>query len=63
MTRYTGWRRWAAGAAIDAVLMVSAGVAMAAPAEPTAAFAPHVPALLVLGIGMITASRFGRRRT
>lgn len=62
MTTYAGWRRLAACAMIDTVLIVSAGAAMAAPVGAAAAFAPHLPTLLVLGIGMVSASRFGRKR-
>src|ERR1019366_3071856 len=57
MTTNSGWRRLAVCATIDAILIVTIGAAMAA---PVAAFSPHVPALMMLGIGMVV-SRAGRK--
>ena len=60
MTTNSGWRRLAVCATIDAILIVTTGAAMAAPVTPVAAFSPHVPALMMLGIGMVV-SRAGRK--
>jgi hypothetical protein len=59
MTTQRGWRRLAVCATIDAILIVTAGTAMAAP--PVATVAPHVPTLLMLGVGMISFAGLGRK--
>jgi hypothetical protein len=60
MSKQIPWRKLALWTAIDAILIVTAGSAMAAPAASAATASMHVPALLMLGIGMVTAGRFGR---
>lgn len=61
MTNQTRWQRLALWTAIDAILIVTAGTAMAAPAGTDVASASlHVPALLMLGIGMVTIGRLRR---
>lgn len=54
MTKYVDWRRLVTFATVDALLVVAAGAAWAAPAAtPVAASAPALPALLLLGIGLV----------
>lgn len=60
MTKQARWRKIAVWTAIDAILVFSAGSAMAAPAAGGSMTSPHIPALLMLGVGMVTAGRLSR---
>lgn len=54
MIKLTGWRRLLTCATVDALLVVAAGAAWAAPAAaPVPASAPALPALLLLGVGLV----------
>jgi hypothetical protein len=55
MTTIIGWRRFLTFATIDALLIVTAGAAWAAPAAPASAPAPSLPLLLLLGVGLVSA--------
>lgn len=59
MTNFN-WRKLAVWTAIDAMLIVTAGSAMAATTAHAASSSLHLPGLLVLGVGMVTAGRFSR---
>jgi hypothetical protein len=56
MTELMGWRRWLTCATIDALLVCAATAAWAAPASHTPAYAPALPTLLVVGVGLFGAS-------
>lgn len=56
MTKLVGWRRLLTCATIDALLVVAAGAAMAAPATPVPGSTPAFPVLLLLGVGLIGAT-------
>ena len=53
-------RRWLAFATVDAVLMMSAGSAMAAP-QAMAGATLHFPAVLLTGLGLLGVSLTRRR--
>ncbi|MGA3400321.1 MAG: hypothetical protein ABSC95_13960 [Acetobacteraceae bacterium] len=55
MTKLMGWRKLLTFVTIDALLVVTAGAAWAAPAMPTPASTPALPVLLVLGVGLVSA--------
>ncbi len=55
MIKLVGWRRLLTCATIDAVLVVAAGTAWAAPAAPVPAATAALPALLLLGVGLVSA--------
>lgn len=57
MTKFMGWRRFLTFATIDVFLMVTAGAAWAASAAPSSAATPSLPVLLLLGVGLVSASR------
>jgi len=53
MTNLKGWRMWLTVATIDAMLVFTAGTALAAPATAPPASGPALPILLLLGVGLV----------
>jgi len=56
MTERMGWRGLLTFATIDALLVVAASTAWAAPAATPAASGPTLPTLLLLGVGLVGAT-------
>jgi hypothetical protein len=55
MTKLLGWRGLLTCATIDALLVLAAGTAWAAPTAPVPAATPTLSVLLVLGVGLVSA--------
>jgi hypothetical protein len=60
MIELMGWRRWLTFATIDVLLVFAATAAWAAPASHLPVYAPTLPTLLLVGVGLFGAS-LGRR--
>jgi hypothetical protein len=56
MTELMGWRRWLTFATIDVLLVFAATTAFAASASHPPVYAPALPTLLVVGVGLFGAS-------